>query len=42
MQRFATIQHREPRRAEIEPTIHQITQQFAHHGGVFGGSLSNA
>ena len=41
-QRFATIQNIESRLAEIESAIHQIAQQLAHYGGVFGGALPDA
>ena len=42
MKRFAAIQDIEPRLREIESTTHQVAQQLAYHGGVFGGPLSSA
>ena len=42
MQCLAAIQHIQPRLGEVQPTIHQIAQQFTDDGGVLGGSLPNA
>ena len=40
MQCFAAIQNIESRFGEVEPAIHQISEEFADHSGVLCGSLT--